>query len=192
MRQTGRYTRQHTKPNESFVRSCKPSEKRRPWMLLGLCLIFVLPFFLGSLLFIFRDDFSFHTTTQGELLSPDLAHKVLGGSADTFLGKWNLVYFSPSDCDATCQEKKKILTNIHLALGKDGPRVRLQSLPYESLMNDTNKMNAIKGSIQGTSEGSILIIDPRGWLVLHYPPSKFYAKAVLDDLRRLLRFSYVG
>lgn len=159
-------------------------KSRHPWTILSLCIVFVTPLLLGTSLYFFRDKLHFKSASKGELLTPLLAKEVLMFPVDEFLGKWQLVYFSPISCDKLCQNKVELLQNLQIALGKDQTRVVLRKEPLLTQKVVPTTLPFI--------EGSIVIIDPQGWLVTHYSPANFHAKGLLEDLRRLLRYSYVG
>jgi cytochrome oxidase Cu insertion factor (SCO1/SenC/PrrC family) len=149
------------------------------WTSLGLCVVFLAPMVSAALLYVYRDNININTRRSGELLTPPLESQQLELNVTKFLGKWQLVYLSPASCNSECEIQTKFLDNVRIALGKDKTRVV------------SRRIEKPKGDLP-FKEGSVLIIDPKGWLVLHYTPELFNPKGILEDLRRLLRFSYVG
>lgn len=139
------------------------------------------PMLAAYLLFFFKDHFHFKITAHGELVTPPIPATQLGFNAEQFKGKWQFLYIQPSSCDKICHNNIELLNNIHIALGKDQQRVRLHLLP----------MDAVSGRLK---EGSIGILDPQGFLMMQYPTtlldSSLTAKGLLEDMRRLLRYSH--
>lgn len=160
------------------------SSTQKPYgiTLLLLVLVFGLPLLGAHLLYAYRDKISFKTIEAGKLLSPPIDTKALPIFDHSFLGKWQLIYVSPTPCDANCQKVISGLNQIHLALGKEKNRVILHNL----LVKDP------KEKIAGTLlQGDIAIIDPEGWLIMQYSSSGD-PKGILRDLRQLLRLSHGG
>jgi len=157
---------------------------QRRWTMLSFGIVFVAPLLFGTLLYCWRDHFHFQSSAKGEVLPPLLAKEILNIPTDHFLGKWQLVYFVPSSCDKSCEHKIELLQNLTIALGKDQSRVVLRKEPLIGIKPLSTTLTLI--------ENSIVIIDPQGWLVTHYSPANFQAKGLLEDLRRLLRYSHVG
>jgi hypothetical protein len=95
--------------------------------------------------------------------------------------QWRLVLPVSSECEL-CEQAAPLLENIDLALGRDGTRVEVLRLPASA------KLEA----------GFVYIADPPGLLIMRYPLSgdevsdRLTGKALLGDLRRLLKFSRAG
>jgi len=172
--------------SSSYRLSTKYHFSTKSCMILLLFLTFASPFLLGSVLYLCRDAFKLTSNAQGEIFKPRLAKDLLNITTDEFLGKWQLLYLSPALCDENCLDKTKLLENLCLALGKDKERVVLRKLSLESLESSQVSKHF------PLTIGSVVIIDPKGWLVTHYNPTRFHAKGILEDLRRLMRYSYVG
>ncbi len=129
-------------------------------------------------------------------------------------GKWWLVYASPAKCQQTCHDILYNMRQIRTALGKDTQRlerlflahpncpqsvcetyvsenypdmqrVTLNAKDYESLLNQ------ISNSTARDLAGELYIIDPQGNIMMHYD-ADMEAKAILSDLKRLLRVSKIG
>lgn len=152
---------------------------RYQWTALGILFISTLPFLSAHFLYAFRHMFSLNTVQHGEFLLPPLDSTTLGLPNSTHSGKWQLIYIRSKNGGTHCDEQWQTLKNVHIALGKEQSRVVYHSLT----------------STQTTSlwqENSIWIVDPRGWVIMHYPPPIKNAKGILEDMRRLLRFSHVG
>ncbi|MFW1677272.1 hypothetical protein ACFVYJ_05755 [Pontibacter sp. JAM-7] len=98
---------------------------------------------------------------------------------------WNLILTAPRNCDSNeqCTNWWQALQKIQVALGKDSDRVVLQLL-------DAPQSGFNGQSLTGLGE-AVWIADPLGNLVLRYEFSQS-PRAVLDDLRKLLKLSKVG
>ena len=157
-----------------------PSYKHSPskltlWFLI---LVFTGPMIGARLLYAHQDKIRFKTTQNGILFSPPREAKELTTDR-AFEGKWQLIYLSPSACKTNCQTAIQELHHIHQALGKDQPRVILRIVPRQ----------AVKQSLPDLKSDEIIILDPKGWLVLKYSNEQD-KKGILRDFRQLLRLSH--
>ncbi|MBM7456287.1 hypothetical protein HNR62_002173 [Oceanisphaera litoralis] len=95
--------------------------------------------------------------------------------------QWRLVLPVTPECES-CALAEPLLNNIDLALGRDSNRVSVLRLPAGT----------------GLETGFVYIADPPGLLIMRYPLSgdevgdRLTGKALLGDLRRLLKFSRAG
>lgn len=144
----------------------------------GLMLVFLAPMLAACLLYTFRDHFQFKTMHSGELLTPAIKLDSEGLSNQGFEGQWQLLHITPTHCEIDCHRKIERLHRIHQALGKDQSRltVRQITLPTPSKL---------------LSDDTTWIVDPRGFLIMHYVSEYPNDKGILEDIRRLLRFSHV-
>lgn len=156
--------------------------KSTPWPLLAIVLTFVIPFIVACLLYQFHEKVTLKSVQAGQLVTPPLPINNLSALAalSHSTRKWQLVHLEPTSCDVSCRNRADMLKRIQQALGKDQNRLQLQSLRFTPALH------------QIAIEGSILLIDPKGFLVMVYPPASFNAKGLLEDMRRLLRFSHIG
>lgn len=136
-----------------------------------LILVFTLPIAIAYTLYQCRKTVTFKTLEHGTLLSPAIQVKAAPFFKSEFLGNWQLIYVEPQPCAIDCQTRLTELKKIHQALGKEKRRVEYRSL---SLKNGLLK------------SGHIVIIDPKGWLVLDYS-AQTLPQDIVKDLRRLLR-----
>jgi hypothetical protein len=142
-----------------------------------LVFLFALPIVAAQGLYFFRDHVSFNTVETGTLLSPPLATKTLSFFDPKTTGKWQLVYVQPSACGTHCQNTLTDLKRIQAALGKESHRVLCRTILNTELPSFT--------------PGTLAVIDPQGWLILHYPSSN-RPMGIIKDLQRLLKFSHAG
>lgn len=155
-----------------------------PWVLL---LVFVGPWITAQIIYAKRDQLAFKTIETGILLSPPIQAQSLPFYDSSWLGKWQIVYMNTENTDATNNNVSykaivPMLNQLHAALGKEKYRVAYQiiSAQYASSQN---------ASV--LAPGEIAIIDPRGWLIMHYPPNPDPI-GILKDIRKLLRYSHGG
>ncbi|ATG89955.1 hypothetical protein MKLM6_1716 [Methylomonas koyamae] len=156
-------------------------------------------------------------TNHGELISPPLATEAGEFSgADAFSaenigelkGHWILVNPVAGPCGEICREALYKTNQIGLMVGKDIARIRrlalvfysnlplpaewrddgrlLKALPAPSLQQKLTTINP-----SPVPDGSLLIMDPLGNLMMKYAPG-YDPYQVRDDLSKLLRISQIG
>ena len=152
--------------------------KHNRFITFWLIVVFVLPVVGAYLLYMGRHYFTFKTTQAGLLLSPPIKADAFSFFSKDLLGKWQLIYLNTAVCDSHCQTTLSHLEKIHFALGKEKSRVAYRPVILHSA---TPPLMA----------GEIVIIDPQGWIIMHYP-THADLKGVLRDLRQLLRLSHAG
>ena len=156
------------------------------------------PFVLGTAAYLF-DWAPGKPANYGELIAP---RPLSGPPLEVLRGKWVLVSFDASACDAYCERKLYLMRQMRTATHKDAGRVeRLW------ILTDTGKPRAeLLAAIEGTAivppagalQGfpgnpvdHIYVIDPLGNLMMRFPRDPDPSK-MLKDLQRLLRLSQVG
>ncbi len=212
------------------TRSVEPSDKQllqasqsrsRRWVLWLLVLVFALPV-ISAKLILSQHWYQTGVTNHGQLITPSqfYADFQLPNQHPHF---WQLAYVLPSPCQKLCQLQGQLLVQIQVALGKDQDRLALVLLMDDVLMKQlqqqkvTNLLN--KGASWQTQEinagfqaqfsaGQVLIVDPRGQLVMQYflpevgeggdlssekeQVFRLNMQGLLADLRKLLKLSRVG
>ncbi|MBK8971042.1 MAG: hypothetical protein IPM37_06605 [Hahellaceae bacterium] len=110
-------------------------------------------------------------------------------------------------CNEACREALYLARQVNVALGKDADRVGrmlLSTVPVtlpqtdSALLQQTLTEQAYQHlsarmheARQSLNPWEILIMDPFGNIMMHYP-GKIDGRGVLDDLRRLLKVSKIG
>ena len=192
-----------------------PTTKRNQRNLLMLIALFLLPVVIAWLLInVWRPGGSVH---HGELLNPaqQIAHwqgeDLAGEQLDKswLNGRWTLAYLAASaDCGASCQQGLYNIRQIRLALGKDMGRAQtlllLPALPASSVQQwlaqehegmrkivaDQQTRAFLRDAFAGAQRG-IYLIDPLGNLLMRYGLD-VTAKSILQDVKRLLKYSKIG
>ncbi len=142
-------------------------------------------------------------TNKGILVEPRVTLNSLGIDTSAQSKLWRVGYVVPDKCDQLCQQHIHMLMQSHTALGKEQGRVA----PV-LLVNDTSDITTLaqqdveimpinQAFISVIESSEIVILDPLGQLVMHYPKSDasqlvVQSKSVLADLRKLLKLSRVG
>jgi hypothetical protein len=196
----------------------KLTQKKFPWIIFGLCLLFIGPLLLAQMLYLFRDTVPLKIKLSGQLFNPPILANSLGFIQDQSVkGKWQIIYCANQKDSVEWENQHDLLKRIHLALGKDQSRVILSSYHnsnhnsnhnFNHKLNHEFKRNSYQNNNQQNSPDNldnpsnpsnpknhgnqVLLIDPRGFIILFYPLPMQNPKGLLEDVRRLLRYSHVG
>lgn len=161
------------------------------------------------------------TTNAGELLAPPRAIDSQGlrlllpaqgdGESALFAEHWTLILMDDGQCPEACLERLQQLWRVRVALNKDMDRLDLLLLLPETsgtpagletlagsagaalrVASASPQWRARLADVPGALQpGHLYVVDPRGFLFLHFtaqaPPAD-----VLKDLKRLLKISRVG
>jgi hypothetical protein len=162
----------------------KKYHRLTPWLLF---LVFFGPWLTAQVIYAKREQLSFKTLETGTLVSPPIQAQSLPFYDSAWLGKWQIVYMSDQNAH-TKTDIEPMLKQLHKALGKEKHRVAYQII---SVQNASLQHPSIKEVFDRVllAPGEIALIDPRGWLMMHYPfdPDPI---GMLKDIRRLLRYSH--
>ena len=133
---------------------------------------------------------------------------------------WKIIYLLPEACKESCQAHLWQLKQLHVALGVDRSRVsrwiiqtpntshitdQIQADPeFSVIQGNTQKiadllMQQFPKDLKEGSQGKILIADPLGNIILGYSTQLgdqaeilTQGKAILTDIRKLLKLSRIG
>ena len=150
----------------------------------------------------------FRSYNQGTLLNNELTLAKLGLSDSDFPQQWLILYALPKQCLAPCLKSLETVHNSYVVLGKDMPRVTPVALTRNQFSPEQNKQLArSQWHIQSMPEQSkniirqsqVFIVDPLGNVILsHTPPladgkkQADFGKAIIADMKKLLKYSKVG
>lgn len=186
--------------------------------LIGLAAMFLLPLAAAFLLYYGSGWRPAGSTQHGRLIDParplpnvTLATADGGSTGPDFLrNSWHLVYIGEGDCDPGCRATLVKTRQVRLALEKDLNRVHRVFLYAGAPAADylaTEHHDLVAADITGEAGKRLLapfpqdpppltarrlyLVDPLGNLMMSYPPDA-PPKAILTDLKRLLRLSHIG
>jgi hypothetical protein len=168
-----------------------------PWLVALVCFG---PF--AAALFIYYGPFGLTWLPQlpgsRELLREPLPLPAEWRSAADEPGSWQLIYARMSPCERECARHLGRLLQVQLALGRDQERVRrviwhVGSLPdlqdpqlvAHSLHDAAGRDVVAALADERLADGRVYVADPRGEVILSYPPD-VEQKELLRDLERLL------
>ncbi len=180
-------------------------------ILLGMAVIFVLPFTVAATLHLLNVHPS--SRSYGELVNPPHALTIPAlqdaqGNAikpQQWLKKWSIVTVETGTCGEPCQAQIHLLKQVNIALDKDAKRVqRVLIAPNTEAFNDLQKQYPDLMIVSGESTaatqfaaqfkgsaGSIYLVDPLGNLMMRYPQN-LNPKGMLTDMKKLLKNSWAG
>jgi hypothetical protein len=111
---------------------------------------------------------------------------------------WQLIYARMSPCEQQCAQHLARLLQVQLALGRDQDRVQRAlwhtgglpalddpELTEHTLDDDVGRGVAAALDAERMKDGRVYVADPRGFVILSYPPD-VEQKELLRDLERLL------
>lgn len=184
-----------------------PDARRRLRGRLQLLLILAMvigPMVLASLMYKFQFWVPEGRSYHGQLIGNGQSREQLGvQSAET---RWQLLVTSPQDCSHECQQLVYLARQVQIGLSRDASRAshalasatalapdysaRLaRHYPrLERLDLDLARYRALTDGLEGAH---LWIVDPHGNLVLRYDAT-VDGKALLNDLRQLLKLSNIG
>ena len=156
-------------------------------------------------------------TNNGELIAPPQITELAEFSgADAFSsenlgelkGHWVLVNPVPGACSEVCRDAFYKTNQLTLMMGKDIARIRRlavlfdKNTPLPTEWRDDARLLKVVPAVSlrdklmavsagAVPEGSLLIMDPLGNLMMKYPPA-YDPYKVRNDLSKLLRISQIG
>lgn len=186
--------------------------KRGRLQLVLLITVFLLPL-AGSGLAYLLGWSTGRTGNYGALIEPRAAPQsalaTLDGRIlrlDALQGKWVLLQLDVPGCDARCEHKLYLMRQVRKALGRDQSRVERVWILTGEGRPTPRLLDAIEGtwvlrpadpafsaafSARQDPRAHIFLIDPRGNLMLRFPPDPDPSH-MIKDLQQLLRYSAVG
>ncbi len=185
--------------------SLTQKQKSRRTLLLVL-VAFILPVVLAKLA-LTQQWFNYGVTNQGSLIENELTLAQLGLEDEILTNTWLVIYSLPAQCDRHCEAILLTVNNSYKLLGKDMPRVKAIALTQQTLTEkQLAKISINKWTIMPTpsltknilTHSQVLIVDTLGNVVLtHQPPENAdllpgFGKAILEDFKKLLKYSRIG
>jgi cytochrome oxidase Cu insertion factor (SCO1/SenC/PrrC family) len=161
-------------------------------------------------------------TNQGDLIQPAVPLPTVrlvrpdgaGVPTEVLRGKWTIAYLGEGRCDERCRRALYLSRQSRIALSKDMARVQrvflatgtccdqpfLRSehpdLEVYVLGSDADSRTLLEefpvlDGVPATMAGRLWVVDPLGNLVLSYS-ERSPDKALLTDVKKLLRLSHIG
>jgi len=183
-----------------------PGRRRRGRLQLIMILAVVIgPMILASAMYQWRFWVPETRSYHGELIGTGQTRADLGVSGAPEV-RWQLLVTVPGVCDTDCKQLVFLARQIHIGLNRDTARAShalASTQPvadeYDTLLRrEFPQLSRYQleprayAETAGKAEGAQLwIVDPHGNLVLRYD-SRSKGKAILNDLRHLLKISQIG
>lgn len=186
-------------------------------ILLGLALIFILPFTVAATLHLL--NLKPASRSYGDLITPPKALKLSAMvdmqnkefTAQHWLKIWSIVTLDATGCEAQCLAQLNLLKQMHISLGKEYKRVQRILLvtdhhkadAYKALQAqypdliilasaDTEAANLVgQFSVKEQKNGNVYLVDPLGNLMMSYSKNQ-NPKGIQTDMKRLLKNSWAG
>lgn len=174
--------------------SAKPRSTR---VLLLVVLAFMTPF-LTAVYLRFSGWQPGSTRNHGDLLAPPLPMQAVGAQQadgkpwawENTDYRWTLLAQLPAACDQACEELLTVLPKVRQTLSRHAHRLpqfvlapaeaRGDALPALAL---TDALPELQAAVTGVE---VWLVDPHGYLVLHYPAG-FDPNGLRRDLSRLIK-----
>jgi hypothetical protein len=191
-------------PADRPLRPGPPAQQRGLGPLLALVAVTLLPVIGALVLYLHPEWVPADRVHHGVLVEPpaqlpDALLTTLAGepySISAWRGLWTLLLVR-RDCGPDCRSDIETLTRIRLLLGADQDRLRravalLATAPGAASPDPEGALvfHATPSGPLAPGPG-LYLLDPEVRVVLRYPLA-FDPLGVLDDLKRLLRYSWVG
>ena len=168
--------------------------------------LFIIPVVLAKLA-LNNDWFNKASTNSGELLKEELSISQLGINDDSLSEKWLILYRLPMACDNNCKQTIYGINQTFISLGRERNRVIPLGL-YPEVFNidelgvlkeDFWKFTLIPPASKDKLESNwVYVSDALGNVILKYPAPTSdeevlsLGKAMLSDLRKILKYSRIG
>lgn len=182
-----------------------PRKGRGRLQLLLILAIAVGPMFLASAMYQWRfwvpETRSYHGVLIGD--GRTLADLGVQGAVEP---RWQILVTAPGACEADCQQLVYLARQIQIGLNRETSRAGhglalAEPLPadydatlkreYPQLGRYQLDLQAYEKAAEAVPGAQLWLVDPHGNLVLRYPAGS-NGKAILDDLRYLLKISLIG
>ena len=136
-------------------------------------------------------------TAKGEFVKTEIQLDFIT-APENKAGMWRLVVQPNNSCENDCQELLYGINQTYLALGKLQKRVEARVLSEQFDLSAYPKLIATAYQTQALSANHLYLVDPFGKVILQYPVNSdreqtiASSKAVLADIKKLLKYSRVG
>ena len=134
-------------------------------------------------------------TAKGQFVEQEIQ---LSMEADSKAGIWRIVAQPESNCSIHCEELLYGLNQTYIALGKLQKRVEARVLNDQLDLARYPKLISSSSTDNQLTSQFLYLVDPFGKVILQYPVNTdrqqtiSTSKAVLSDIKKLLKYSRVG
>ena len=182
-----------------------PRKGRGRLQLLLILAIAVGPMFLASAMYQWRFWVPETRSYHGVLIGDGRTLADLGVQV-AVEPRWQILVTAPGACEADCQQLVYLARQIQIGLNRETSRAShglalAEPLPadydatlkreYPQLGRYQLDLQAYEKAAEAVPGAQLWLVDPHGNLVLRYPAGS-NGKAILDDLRYLLKISLIG
>jgi len=179
--------------------------KSRQYLLLVIG-VFILPVILAKLA-LEGHWFNYGVTNQGELVRDQQTLADYGLQAEQFKNQWLMLVTLPQQCDELCLNALKTINNAYILLGQEIPRVTPVALFQNEFTAETHQimhhskwqtLELPEKAKEKLDHPQLLIVDPLSNIVLSYSLPKDnnkvsqFGKAIITDMKKLLKYSRIG
>jgi hypothetical protein len=179
--------------------------KSRKTLLLFLS-VFIIPVVLAKLA-LDNNWFNKASTNSGELLKEELSLAQLDINDEALQKKWLILYHLPMPCDENCKQTIYGINQTFISLGSEMDRVIPVGLHASEFNTDDLgvlkekfwKFNLLSAASKDKLESNwVYVSDALGNVILKYPAPTTndgvlaLGKAMLSDLRKVLKYSRIG
>jgi len=192
--------------NPAIAQAEAPLNRRRGrWQLILLLAVAIGPMLLATAMYQWHfwvpDGRNYH----GELIGNGQSRVDLGVQISEE-ARWQLLVTAPQECAEDCQKLVYLVRQIQIGLGREAGRATHALANAQPLAEDYDAklrreypqlgrypldVQQYEKTTEGISGPQLWIVDPHGNLVLRYDAT-VKGKALLDDMRLLLKLSNIG
>ncbi len=191
------------------------ARRRGRQVLLIIAAMFLLPVVVAFAMYYGKLWRPAGSASKGELIQPARPLEFAGlrhadgsaAGADVFAGKWTLIYIGDGACDADCRTALVFGRQSRLALNNEMTRVQRVFLATGNccakdyfaaeqpgliaLDASAPEARALLAQFPAEQRNSLYIVDPLGNLMMRHDAANT-SKALLTDLKKLLKLSHIG
>jgi len=182
-----------------------PRKGRGRLQLLLILAIAIGPMFLASAMYQWRFWVPETRSYHGVLIGDGRTLADLGVQGEV-APRWQILVTAPGACEADCQQLVYLARQIQIGLNRETARASHGLALAEPLNADYDAtlkreypqlgryqldLQAYARAAEAAPGAQLWLVDPHGNLVLRYPAGS-RGKAILDDLRYLLKISLIG
>jgi cytochrome oxidase Cu insertion factor (SCO1/SenC/PrrC family) len=161
------------------------------------------------------------SANRGQLIDPPIALPPLALAGvdgrpeerDLLRGRWTLLYIGDARCDGHCRDALYLTRQTRVALNRDAARVQrvfiatgrccderalkaahpdlIVASPSQAQLELLERLIPVPDRVPLAGAGRIYVVDPLGNLMLSYSEHA-PDKALLEDMKRLLKLSHIG